>query len=308
MLLFQITYIKRLSVRGAPMIGIAAGMSLVKFWESGASREAVLATAERLRASRPTAVNLMVCLDRLIRHETAEAMSKEMELLQDEDESMCLAMARNGAALVQEGEHILTHCNTGSLATVGVGTALGVIRVAHEQGKGIHVYVDETRPLLQGGRLTTYELTKEAIPFTLITDSMAGSLLRDGKVQRVFVGADRIALNGDFANKIGTYSLAALCHLHNVPFYCVAPSTTIDKDLADGSTIPIEQRNGDEVRGVVFPNKTVSWAPDGCHVYNPAFDVTPAKFVTAWVLEDCVHSHEDVAAGSLKELAATTSS
>jgi methylthioribose-1-phosphate isomerase len=216
--------------------------------------------------------------------------------------AMNQSMAARGAALVQHGESILTHCNTGSLATPGVGTALGVIREAHRQGKNIHVFVDETRPLLQGGRLTAYELKREGIPYTLICDNMAASLMRAGKISRVFVGADRIALNGDFANKIGTYSVAVLARHHNVPFHAVAPVSTVDIDCVDGSHIEIEQRSAPEVRGVSGSFGLIRWAPADSPVHNPAFDVTPSNLVTSIVLDTGVYSAKELNAGVLGTL------
>ncbi|OFZ80758.1 MAG: S-methyl-5-thioribose-1-phosphate isomerase [Bdellovibrionales bacterium RIFOXYD1_FULL_55_31] len=191
--------------------------------------------------------------------------------------ALCEAMAEHGSALIQDGDSILTHCNTGGLATAGIGTALGVIRRAHEQGKRLHVYVDETRPLFQGARLTAWELQKLGIPYTLICDNMAASLMGQGKVSRIFVGADRIARNGDAANKIGTYSLAVQAAYHRIPFYVVAPRTTLDEKCATGKDIPIEERAPDEVRGGHSPK----FAP----VYNPAFDVTPRTLITELILD-----------------------
>jgi len=218
--------------------------------------------------------------------------------IKDEEIVMCDRMAKHGASLVKDGDNILTHCNTGSLATIGVGTALGVIREAHRQGKKIHVYVDETRPLLQGGRLTTYELQKEGIPHTLICDNMAGVLMSQGKIQRVLVGADRIALNGDFANKIGTYSVAVLAKYHNVPFHPVAPMSTIDFACTSGKDIPIEQRKKTEVLGAFG----VTWAPDQTEVYNPAFDVTPVELIESLILDSGIHTKDNIKSGSLKAL------
>lgn len=191
------------------------------------------------------------------------------------EREMCERMAEFGASLVGDGENILTHCNTGGLATTGIGTALGVIRKAWEQGKKIHVYVDETRPLLQGARLTAWELKNLKIPFTLICDNMAGALMQAGKIQRAFVGADRIAVNGDFANKIGTYTVAVLCAHHKIPFHVVAPESTFDPNCKNASDIPIEQRASEEV--------TRNWSPEGIQVFNPSFDVTPGKLVTSFV-------------------------
>ena len=223
------------------------------------------------------------------------------EQLFAEDVALCLSMAKHGAALVQPGEQLLTHCNTGGLATAGVGTALGVINLAHQQGKNIRVWVDETRPLLQGGRLTAWECQQLGIPYQLICDNMAAMLMARGQVDRIFVGSDRIAANGDFANKVGTYSLAVLAHYHKVPFYVVAPHTTVDLACPDGSAIPIEQRHGDEVRGVSGAFGSAIWAPELAQVFNPAFDVTPAQLVTGWVLDSGVYSQADIANGKLTE-------
>ncbi|MGZ3690948.1 MAG: S-methyl-5-thioribose-1-phosphate isomerase, partial [Pseudobdellovibrio sp.] len=211
----------------------------------------------------------------------------------NEDVELCEKMAANGATLINDGDQILTHCNTGGLATAGVGTALGVIRKAHEQGKKIHVYVDETRPLLQGGRLTAWELSKLNIPCTLITDNMAAHLMSLKKINKAIVGSDRIAVNGDFANKIGTYSVAVNCHYHQIPFYVAAPYTTVDPECANGSQIPIEQRNKKEVQGY----GELLWAPHEVAVYNPSFDVTPHKLVSAWILDKKVYYQKDVDQG-----------
>lgn len=280
--------IQGLAVRGAPLIGVSAALCLAASAERGLSRAGLLSAAALLRAARPTAVNLMGAVDRVVQviHAApddglAEAVITEARALFTEDLGLCAAMADHGAALIQDGEGILTHCNTGGLATAGIGTALGVIRRAHEQGKRLHVFVDETRPLLQGGRLTTWELQRLGVPYTLISDSMAALILRDGRAQRVLVGADRIARNGDFANKVGTYGLAALARFHGVPLYCVAPSTTVDPACPDGAAIPIEARDPEEVRGA----RGQRWASAEAPAENPAFDVTPASLVTAWVLE-----------------------
>jgi methylthioribose-1-phosphate isomerase len=208
-------------------------------------------------------------------------------------------MGKVGAKLIGDQESIITHCNTGGLATVGIGTALGVIRSAHAQGKKIHVYVDETRPLLQGGRLTTWELEKFEIPYTLICDNMAAALMKQGKVQRALVGADRIALNGDFANKIGTYSLSIAARHHQVPFHPVAPLTTVDFGCPDGMAIPIEERNSEEVVGITQPQK-IRWAPAAAKVWNPAFDVTPATMLTSLILDKGILSGAQLQAGELK--------
>ncbi|HEU4951011.1 MAG TPA: S-methyl-5-thioribose-1-phosphate isomerase [Holophagaceae bacterium] len=269
----MVPLIRRLAVRGAPLIGVAAAASLACLAERGARPEIYEGARLALRAARPTAVNLMWALDRM--KDTADPVA-EAEAIFDEDVALCDRMAKHGAALLGTGESVLTHCNTGGLATAGIGTALGVIRRGFEQGKVAHVFVDETRPLLQGARLTAWELRRLGIPCTLITDSMAAILLRDGRVQRVLVGADRVAANGDFANKVGTYGLAVQAAHHGVPFHPVAPYSTVDLACPDGAAIPIEQRDPEEVRR--------DWAPE-VPVFNPAFDVTPAALVTSLVTD-----------------------
>jgi len=214
-----------------------------------------------------------------------------------EDRELCERIARAGSALVTPGSRLLTHCNTGGLATAGVGTALGVIARAHEEGNVANVWVDETRPLLQGGRLTAWELGELGVPYQLITDSMAASLMAQGLVDAVWVGADRIAANGDVANKIGTYSLAVLAKFHHVPFYVAAPQTTLDPACPNGAAIPIEQRAAAEVTGVAGSFGAVQWAPEEARVYNPAFDVTPASLISGWVLDGGVVTPEEVAKG-----------
>jgi len=293
-----ITLIQGLAIRGAPLIGIAASLWVGHSAEQGADRQQLTRLITRLRASRPTAVNLMNYLDRLQGKVDAGALgsqiSAEAVAIFQEDVNLCNAMSAHGAALVNTGARILTHCNTGSLATAGVGTALGVITTAYRQGKNIKVWVDETRPLLQGGRLTSWELEKAGVPYQLICDSMAGSLMAAGQVDMIFVGADRIVANGDFANKVGTYALAVLAKYHNIPFYVVAPVTTIDLHCSKGEDIPIEQRNQQEVRGVSGSFGECQWAPEGAPVYNPAFDVTPAALITGWVLDTGVLTQEDI--------------
>ena len=301
----MVAMIKALQLRGAPAIGIGACLLLAYRASQGDNREQLLADAEVLRAARPTAVNLMNNLDSMIaalqQADFKNAAITCAEQLFAEDVALCLSMAKHGAALVQPGEQLLTHCNTGGLATAGVGTALGVINLAHQQGKNIRVWVDETRPLLQGGRLTAWECQQLGIPYQLICDNMAAMLMARGQVDRIFVGSDRIAANGDFANKVGTYSLAVLAHYHKVPFYVVAPHTTVDLACPDGSAIPIEQRHGDEVRGVSGAFGSAIWAPELAQVFNPAFDVTPAQLVTGWVLDSGVYSQADIANGKLTE-------
>jgi len=303
----MVAMIKALQLRGAPAIGIGACLLLAYRASVGDSREQLLLDAEVLRAARPTAVNLMNNLDTMVaalaQVDYKAAAIACAEQLFAEDVALCQRMAEHGAALVQHKEQLLTHCNTGGLATAGVGTALGVINLAHQQGKNIRLWVDETRPLLQGGRLTAWECQQLGIPYQLICDNMAAMLMARGQVDRIFVGSDRIAANGDFANKVGTYSLAVLAHYHQVPFYVVAPHTTVDLACADGSAIPIEQRHGDEVRGVSGAFGSAIWAPEQANVFNPAFDVTPAELVTGWVLDTGVYSQADIAGGVLAKIA-----
>ncbi len=291
----MIALIQRLAVRGAPLIGVAAAASLATFVQRGASATAYASACAALRAARPTAVNLMWAMDRMKAAADPEA---EAQAIFEEDVRLCEGMAVHGSALIQDGEGILTHCNTGGLATAGIGTALGVLRRAHEQGKRIHVYADETRPLLQGGRLTAWELMKLGIPATLITDSMAALLMRDGKVQRVLVGSDRVAANGDFANKVGTYGVAVLARFHGVPFHPVAPFSTVDLACPNGAAIPIEERDPAEVRGY----GSLRWAPEGMPAWNPSFDVTPVDLVTSLVLDRGVYSAEKLRSGVLASL------
>jgi methylthioribose-1-phosphate isomerase len=294
--------IMQMKVRGAPAIGLAAAYGVVLAARSLASSriagEELIArleeAMERLRRTRPTAVNLSWALARM--HETiranadtdptelADRLLAEANRMLHEDEEANRSLGRLGAALVPDRANVLTHCNAGALATGAYGTALGVIRAAHEQGKRIHVWVDETRPLLQGARLTAWELKEAGVPCTLITDSMAGHVMAQGRVDVVIVGADRIAANGDGANKIGTYGLAVLARAHNIPFYFVAPTSTIDLATPSGTDIPIEERNPAEV--TTCGGARV--APEGIAVANPAFDVTPARLVTAIVTEQGV--------------------
>lgn len=294
-------HIHALRVRGAPLIGLSASLLLALLAEQGATRDALSQALEVLRAARPTAVNLMNNLDRmklaLAQEAFVSALTQEALRLTEEDRQLCDNIAEAGSALVKPGSQLLTHCNTGGLATAGVGTALGVIARAHQQGKVTNVWVDETRPLLQGGRLTAWELSELAIPYQLITDSMAASLMASGQVDAIWVGADRIAANGDVANKIGTYSLAVLAHYHQIPFYVAAPHTTLDRLCASGGEIPIEQRAAGEVTGVAGSFGSVQWAPQAAAVYNPAFDVTPAALISGWVLDTGVVKPEEVAAG-----------
>ncbi|HLZ23141.1 MAG TPA: S-methyl-5-thioribose-1-phosphate isomerase [Ktedonobacterales bacterium] len=289
--------IRGLQVRGAPAIGVAAGYGLVLGAHAAQNSSDALAhiadVAEKLRATRPTAVNLAWALDRLLAvaraylTEGGELSDLSTRLLHEahaiaaEDAAACEAMGTLGASLIEDGDTLLTHCNAGALATAGIGTALAPIFVAHKAGKHLHVFVDETRPVLQGARLTAWELTRAGVPLTLITDSMAAHFMRHGGIHAVFVGADRIAANGDVANKIGTYGLAVLAREHNIPFYVVAPRSTIDLAIPTGDSIHIEQRSPEEVTTL----RGVRIAPVGVRVANPAFDVTPARYVAAIITE-----------------------
>jgi methylthioribose-1-phosphate isomerase len=289
--------IRSLRVRGAPAIGVAAAYGTILGARRGLAaraagvRDALRAAAESLRTSRPTAVNLFWAIDRMERAaQTAgepdpecllDRLLAEAHAIAAEDHAMCRAIGRHGAGLLRSGDGVLTHCNAGGLATSDYGTALALIFAASEQGKRVHVFADETRPLLQGARLTAWELRERGIPVTLICDSMAAQVMKEGKIQRVVVGADRIAANGDTANKIGTYGVALLARAHDIPFYVAAPSSTFDLSLSDGAAIPIEQRDPREVTHG-FGRAT---APEGIDVYNPAFDVTPAALITAIVTE-----------------------
>ena len=294
-------HIHALRVRGAPLIGLSASLLLALQAEQGMSPEELQASLLTLRAARPTAVNLMNNLDRMQEALTSEepvtALVSEALRLVDEDRQLCDNIALAGTPLVAPGSRILTHCNTGGLATAGVGTALGVITRAWQQNKVAHVWVGETRPLLQGGRLTAWELSESGIPCKLITDSMAAALMADGQVDAIWVGADRIAANGDVANKIGTYSLAVLARYHEIPFYVAAPHTTLDSHCPSGKDIPIEQRAAAEVTGVAGSFGAVQWAPENIAVHNPAFDVTPAALISGWVLDTGLITPQQVAEG-----------
>jgi len=287
--------IKEMKVRGAPAIGVAAGYGMalgalaIKASTPQEFRDRLREVSQTLRSTRPTAKNLFIALDRM---DAAAASGKDVArtraALIDEAKSIHAgeaeateSLSRLGADLIENGFAILTHCNTGPLATTGYGTALGVILYAHEQGKSVRVLADETRPLLQGARLTCWELQKAGISVTLITDSMAGYFMSKGGVDCVIVGADRIAANGDTANKIGTYSLAVLARENGVPFYVAAPTTTIDVSLPAGKDIPIEERSPDEVTGF----HGVRTTPQDCQAANPAFDVTPHRYITAIITE-----------------------
>ena len=289
--------IKTLRVRGAPAIGIAAAYGVcLGVQDVAGSDEAVFfrrlgEVTDYLATSRPTAVNLFWALrrmknvaERLRGKPTAEiaaALLAEARAIHEEDRQMCRAIGRQGAALLGDGEGVLTHCNAGGLATSEYGTALAVFFAAAEAGKTLHVYVDETRPLLQGARLTAWELQQREIDTTLICDSMAAQVMREGRVQAVVTGADRIAANGDVANKIGTYGVAVLAAAHRIPFYVAAPSSSFDLSIADGAAIPIEKRDPREVTHS-FGRQI---APEGIAVYNPAFDVTPAQLIAAIICE-----------------------
>lgn len=302
----MIEAIQSLRVRGAPLIGIAASLMLGKLALEKTTTSELLKIADQLYEARPTAVNLMICIDRMkkVMRENFSIDNTVQSAISifNEDVELCERIALHGAELIQDGDQILTHCNTGGLATAGVGTALGVIRFAHQQGKKIHVYIDETRPLLQGGRLTAWELSKLNIPCTLITDNMAAHLMSLKKINKAIVGSDRIALNGDFANKIGTYSVAVSCAYHHIPFYVAAPMTTVDVHCLSGDLIPIEQRPSFEVQGVRGSFGEVNWAPAHVNVYNPAFDVTPASLVSGWILDRGVFTKKDIENKILKEL------
>jgi methylthioribose-1-phosphate isomerase len=275
-------------IRGAPAIGVAAAMGVALGVMEGADFDTVCNTLAR---TRPTAVNLFWAIDRMRRlhsslngqprEQVAAIMVEEAKQIRLEDIAICKAIGSNGASLVPDHKTVLTHCNAGALATAGYGTALGVIRAAVSAGKQIDVFADETRPFLQGARLTAWELGQDGIPTTLITDNMAGHFLRSGRIGCVVVGADRIAANGDVANKIGTYSVAVLAKDNGIPFYVAAPVSTFDLTLKSGDEIPIEQRAAVEVTEVFG----VPVAPVGMRVENPAFDVTPAKYVTAIITE-----------------------
>ena len=288
-ILSLVDHIKALRVRGAPLIGLSASILLALLAEAGLAQSELAAALITLKSARPTAVNLVNNLDRmqraLVMTNFAKHMSEEALRLIDEDKTLCEHIADHGVTLIPPNSRVLTHCNTGGLATAGIGTAIGIILRAHQQHKIEKVWVDETRPLLQGGRLTAWELGELGIPYELICDSMAATLMAQGLVDSVWVGADRIAANGDVANKIGTYGLAVLAHYHQIPFYVAAPHTTHDPTCLSGALIPIEQRSAAEVRGVEGKFGKVEWAPNDAPVFNPAFDVTPAGLISAWVLD-----------------------
>jgi methylthioribose-1-phosphate isomerase len=275
--------IRTLTVRGAPAIGVAAAYGVAVEARRGADVGRLRELAEKLVRARPTAVNLAWAVRRISRRiglGPAEILA-EAHAIRDEDEAACRRIGALGAPLIPPRAHVLTHCNAGALATAGYGTALGVVRAAIEGGNAIHVFADETRPFLQGARLTAWELHRDGIPVTLLTDGMAGWLMQRGEIACVVVGADRIAANGDVANKIGTYALAVLAAHHHLPFYVAAPWSTVDLDTPTGAAIPIEERGDDEVLSIAGQRI----APAGVPARYPAFDVTPAELVTAIVTE-----------------------
>ncbi|MBI5044106.1 MAG: S-methyl-5-thioribose-1-phosphate isomerase, partial [Nitrospirae bacterium] len=299
--------IKDLWVRGAPAIGIAAAMGIalgaqrIKAKSFDAFYEELTTICDHLASTRPTAVNLFWAIERMKglvkknKGEDIEAIKKklvdESQKILDEDIEINKAMGKYGAEFIKDGDTILTHCNAGALATGGYGTALGVIRTAWEQGKRIKVFADETRPILQGARLTAWELMQDKIPVTLITDNMAGHFMKKGVIDLAIVGTDRTVANGDVANKIGTYSVAVLCKEHNIPFYVAAPTSTIDLSIPSGELIPIEERNPIEVTHIFGKTQI---APDNVKVANPAFDVTPARYITAIITEKGAFRPRDI--------------
>lgn len=281
--------IKTLAVRGAPAIGVAAAYGVVVGAQEQTDIEHVRSAAVRLRATRPTAVNLFMALDRMDAiiddafdgSDPVETLLEAAREIHREDDELCRRLSKHGASLLNDGDTVLTHCNAGGLATSGYGTALGVIYAAVEEGKRISVYADETRPLLQGARLTAWELARSGVPVTVICDNMAAVVLRQGRINHVITGADRITANGDAANKIGTYGLSILAREHDVPFYVAAPLTSFDFTLSGGDQIPIEERDPAEIH-TILGSQT---APYNVNFYNPAFDVTPAENITAIISE-----------------------
>lgn len=290
-------HIKTLAVRGAPAIGVFAaygvyvGIRDIKSADKKVFFKQLQKTIDYIKTSRPTAVNLFWAVKRMQKRAFSKQdesvlvikkiLLEEAKKIHREDEQMCKAIGVNGARLIRSGDTILTHCNAGSLATAGDGTALSPIYKARAQGKKIKVYADETRPLLQGARLTTWELRQKGIDVTLICDNMAATVMKQKRINKIIVGADRIAANGDTANKIGTYSLAVLAKAHNIPLYITAPSSTFDFSLKTGDQIPIEERSGEEVRKIF----NTYHAPENVKVYNPAFDVTPSRYISAIITE-----------------------
>ena len=290
--------IRRLEIRGAPAIGIAAAyvLPIAAIQTDRYDIDRIEKVAAEVKAARPTAVNLAWAVDRVIarlrvespadREEMRRLLWDEAEAIHEEDRQMCARIGKHGASLIQPGDTILTHCNTGALATGGIGTALGIVYTCRDQGKRIKVYAGETRPLLQGSRLTAWELMQEGIDVTLICDSTAAVLMAQGKINHVIVGADRIAKNGDLANKIGTYGLAVLAKAHRVPFYVAAPSSTFDNTIETGRDIPIEHRAPEEITEG-FGRRV---APGGVKTFSPAFDVTPNELISCYVTDTGVQS------------------
>ena len=292
--------IRVLSIRGAPLIGIAAAYAVVLAANKCTTKDPASRSAyfdkniNVLAGTRPTAINLFWALDRqrkvVLQNQDNSlrvlraALLQEARRIHDEDAAMCVAIGKHGSELLPNAASVLTHCNTGSLATGGIGTALGIVRTCWEQHKLRHVYIDETRPLLQGARLTAWELQKDGIPSTLIADNTAGFLMQQGRINAVIVGADRIAANGDVANKVGTYSLAVLAHHHGIPMIVAAPTSSVDLNTKDGKDIPIEQRHAREL--IELSGKRM--APEKSEVYSPAFDITPSELVSAIVTEQGV--------------------
>ena len=311
--------IRTMVVRGAPAIGVAAayGVALEAERLKAEPADAFIKALEEgfkiLAASRPTAVNLFWALNRMhtlwenSRHLSQAALAdrllQEAHAILDEDIQINRQMGAYGASLLKDGMRVLTHCNAGALATAGHGTALGVFRSAVESGKKISVFADETRPFLQGARLTAWEMVQEKIPVTLITDNMSGYFMSRGEIDAVVVGTDRVAANGDVANKIGTYMVAVLAKRHNIPFYVACPLSTIDLSLPDGNAIPIEERSADEVKGY----RDCQWAPEGVKIRNPAFDVTPAELVTALITEKGIVDNKTLVSGGLADFVAKQS-
>jgi len=301
--------IRELKVRGAPAIGVTAALGIALGAQQYTQHSLdgfhvhMVQVCEVLAKTRPTAVNLFWAVDRMKRilagtsfrsvEECQKSLLEEALAMLEEDVRVNHDLGKHGAVIIHDGDNILTHCNAGALATAGYGTALGVVRAAWEQGKRLHVYADETRPVLQGARLTTWELQQDGIPVTLITDSMAGALMQKQGIQCCVVGADRIAANGDVANKIGTYSVAVLAKAHGIPFYVAAPISTIDLETPDGSKIPIEERHSSEVTQLYGGGAI---APAGIGVWNPAFDVTPAKLITGIITERGILSPHELPA------------
>ncbi len=304
------TAIREMVIRGAPAIGIAAAMGIALAAKTSAAKtfdsfKAELnAAADLQAATRPTAVNLFWAVERMKKiiadgasvEELTGRLEKEAEAILEEDIAINRAMGKNGARFFSDGDTVMTHCNAGALATGGYGTALGVIRAAVEEGKKIKVFACETRPYLQGARITAWELQKDGIPVTLITDNMAGHFMKSGEIKKIIVGADRVAENGDTANKIGTYSHAVLAKEHGIPFYVAAPISTLDPSTKNGAAIPIEERGIEEVAYI----QGVQIAPEGIFIRNPSFDVTPAKYITAIITEKGVI--ENVAQNGIRHL------